>query len=195
MTMSGESSAKPQEAYRAALSGWLRQAGYSVATTSRRPSERRSNRSGSLSEIVVLDPARIGMSGPELHHRIHEAGLGQAIAFTARRVNRPAETRLGIEGVGRLRVDAAGRRIFVDDTELRLSPKERDLLAYMLRRPGVALTRTQILHDVWGRDGSEVAKTVDVHVRWLRQRLASHEPPGVKIVTVRGTGYRLDLTG
>jgi DNA-binding response OmpR family regulator len=143
---------------------------------------------------VVLDPARMGVSGPELHRRINEAALGPAIVFTARWASRPAETRPASDGTGRIRVDTAGRRIFIDESELRLSPKERDLLAYMLRRPGVALTRTQILHDVWGRDGTEMAKTVDVHVRWLRQRLAAHEPIGVQIITVRGTGYRLDLT-
>jgi len=195
MTTSGESSARSQKGEASALRSCLRQAGYTVAVASRQPVEGRPAASRLLDDIVVLDPARMGVTGLELERRLRDAAFGGAIALTGHRAGRPADSRAVPEGPGRLRVDTQGRRIFVDETELRLSPKERDLLAYLLRRPGVALTRTQLLHDVWGRDGTEMVKTVDVHVRWLRQCLASYEPLGVQIVTVRGTGYRLDVTG
>ncbi|GAC1481004.1 MAG: hypothetical protein PVSMB9_06050 [Candidatus Dormibacteria bacterium] len=146
------------------------------------------------SEIIVLEPARMGLNCSDLQHRLAEAGLEAAIALVARRPGPPRGRGKLVNGSGRLRVDLVGRRVFVDESELRLSPKERDLLTYLLRRPGVAVTRTQLLHDVWGRDGSHTGKTVDVHVRWLRQRLAAYESLGVEIMTVRGTGYRLDLT-
>lgn len=195
MTTSGESSAKSLKGEAAALRSCLRQAGYSVAVAARQPVGSRLPGSRLLADLVILDPARLGLTCLELERRIRDAALGSAIALVGRRAARQAESRTSPDAPGRLRIDGPGRRIFVDEAELRLSPKERDLLAYLLRRPGVALTRTQLLHDVWGRDGSEMAKTVDVHVRWLRQRLASYEPLGVKIVTVRGTGYRLDVTG
>ena len=94
--------------------------------------------------------------------------------------------------VGRLRVDRAGHRAFIDDDELRLTPKEWELLAYLARRPGRVFTREILLEQVWGYNYLGDRKTVDVHVRWLREKLNKFGPLGFEIVTVRGTGYRLD---
>jgi len=171
----------------------LRHEGYTVVVVRAHPTNSKSAPTGGPSEIIVLDPARADLDGFDLRHRLADAGLATAIALIARQSGRQ-RGRAGRDHPERFRVDEAGRRIFIDQSELRLSPKERDLLTYLLRRPGVAVTRTQLLHDVWSRDGPHAAKTVDVHIRWLRQRLAEYEPVGLRIVTVRGTGYRLDLT-
>jgi len=94
--------------------------------------------------------------------------------------------------VGRLRIDRAGRRAFVDAAELRLSPKEWELLGFLARRPGRVFTREILLEQVWGYSYAGDRKTVDVHIRWLREKLAPFGPLGFEITTVRGTGYRLD---
>ncbi len=95
--------------------------------------------------------------------------------------------------IGRLRIDRAGRRAFVDAEELRLTPKEWELLAYLARRPGRVFTREILLEQVWGYNYLGDRKTVDVHVRWLREKLGRFGSLGFEIVTVRGVGYRLDL--
>jgi DNA-binding response OmpR family regulator len=95
--------------------------------------------------------------------------------------------------VGRLRIDRAGHRIFVDDVELRLTPKEFELLAYLARRPGRVFTREILLEQVWGYTYLGDRKTVDVHVRWLREKLGKFQDLGFEITTVRGAGYRFDV--
>jgi DNA-binding response OmpR family regulator len=95
--------------------------------------------------------------------------------------------------VGRLRIDRAGRRAFVDDEEVRLAPKEWDLLAYLVHRPGRVFTREILLEQVWGYNYMGDRKTVDVHIRWLREKLARFGKLGLEITTVRGVGYRLDV--
>ena len=94
--------------------------------------------------------------------------------------------------IGRLRIDRAGRRAFVDDAELRLTPKEWELLSFLARRPGRVFTREILLEQVWGYNYLGDRKTVDVHVRWLREKLGRFGEIGFQIVTVRGAGYRLD---
>ncbi len=95
--------------------------------------------------------------------------------------------------IGRLRIDRAGRRAFVDTEELRLTPKEWELLTYLVRRPGRVFTREILLEQVWGYNYLGDRKTVDVHVRWLREKLGRFGSLGFEIATVRGVGYRLDL--
>ena len=80
----------------------------------------------------------------------------------------------------------------VDDTELKLTPKEWELLAYLVRRPGRVFTREILLEQVWGYNYLGDRKTVDVHIRWLREKLGRFGKLGFEIVTVRGAGYRLD---
>jgi two-component system alkaline phosphatase synthesis response regulator PhoP len=94
--------------------------------------------------------------------------------------------------LGRLRIDRAGRRAMVDETELKLTPKEWELLAYLVRRPGRVFTREILLEQVWGYNYLGDRKTVDVHIRWLREKLGRFGKLGFEIVTVRGAGYRLD---
>ena len=94
--------------------------------------------------------------------------------------------------VGRLRIDRGGRRAFIGGEELRLAPKEWELLASLAHRPGRVFTRDLLLEQVWGYDYAGDRKTIDVHVRGLRDKLGRFSDLGFQIVTVRGAGYRLD---
>ena len=96
------------------------------------------------------------------------------------------------ERMGRLRIDRAGRRALIDDVELRLTAKEWELLAYLVHRPGRVFTREILLEQVWGYKYLGDRKTVDVHIRWVREKLGRQGRLGFEIVTVRGAGYRLD---
>ncbi|QBD80013.1 response regulator transcription factor [Ktedonosporobacter rubrisoli] len=90
---------------------------------------------------------------------------------------------------GPLRIDLAGRRVNCRGQDMELQPKQFDLLAYLVRNRGTVLTRDQLLHNVWGYDYAGDTRTVDVHVRWLREKL-EEDPANPKMIqTVRGVGY------
>jgi DNA-binding response OmpR family regulator len=90
---------------------------------------------------------------------------------------------------GPLRIDLPGRRVFCRGQELELQPKQFDLLAYLVRNRGTVLTRDQLLQNVWGYDYVGDTRTVDVHVRWLREKL-EEDPANPRLIqTVRGVGY------
>lgn len=90
---------------------------------------------------------------------------------------------------GPIRIDLAGRRVNSRSNELDLQPKQFDLLVYLARNRGTVLTRDQILHNVWGYDYVGDTRTVDVHVRWLREKI-EEDPANPKLIqTVRGVGY------
>jgi two-component system OmpR family response regulator len=94
--------------------------------------------------------------------------------------------------VGEFRIDFDARTLRRDGEEIRLRPKEFDLLAFLAQNRGRAFSRDQLLQQVWGYDFPGGDRTVDVHVRWLRQKI-EREPSDPKlIVTVRGVGYRFD---
>lgn len=90
---------------------------------------------------------------------------------------------------GPIRIDLAGRRVLCRGQELELQPKQFDLLVYLVRNRGTVLTRDQLLHNVWGYDYAGDTRTVDVHVRWLREKL-EEDPANPRLIqTVRGVGY------
>lgn len=90
---------------------------------------------------------------------------------------------------GPLRIDLAGRRVNCRGIEMELQPKQFELLTYLVRNRGTVLTRDQLLHNVWGYDYAGDTRTVDVHVRWLREKL-EEEPANPRLIqTVRGVGY------
>lgn len=93
--------------------------------------------------------------------------------------------------VGSFLIDRAARRVTLDGVELRLSRREFDLLSFLVANPDRVHSRDFLLQQVWGYDFGGDRKTVDVHVRWLREKLESRAP--FRIATVRGAGYRLDL--
>ena len=91
-----------------------------------------------------------------------------------------------------LRLSLTGRRLFKDEREISLSNKEFDLLAELMRNKGVVLSRDLILTKVWGYDYFVDKRTVDVHVRWLREKIEDDPSNPTRIVTVRGVGYRFE---
>jgi DNA-binding response OmpR family regulator len=91
-----------------------------------------------------------------------------------------------------LRLSLTGRRLFKDGKETKLSNKEFDLLVELMRNKGVVLSRDLILTKVWGYDYFVDKRTVDVHVRWLREKIEDDPSNPKRIVTVRGVGYRFE---
>lgn len=91
-----------------------------------------------------------------------------------------------------LRLSMTGRRLFRNGAETKLSNKEFDLLAELMRNKGVVLSRDLILTKVWGYDYFVDKRTVDVHVRWLREKIEEDPSDPKRIVTVRGVGYRFE---
>ena len=91
-----------------------------------------------------------------------------------------------------LRLSLTGRRLFRDNEETKLSNKEFDLLAELMRNKGVVLSRDLILTKVWGYDYFVDKRTVDVHIRWLREKIEDDPSDPKRIVTVRGVGYRFE---
>ena len=90
---------------------------------------------------------------------------------------------------GPLRIDLAGRRVYCRGQELDLQPKQFELLVYLVRNRGTVLTRDQVLYNVWGYDYAGDTRTVDVHIRWLREKL-EEDPANPRLIqTVRGVGY------
>ena len=90
--------------------------------------------------------------------------------------------------VGRIQVDVAGRRVHSDGSEVRLSPKEFDLLAALVAEPGTVLTREALIERVWDTHWFGSTRTLDVHIAALRQKLAG----AIVITTLRGVGFRLE---
>jgi two-component system OmpR family response regulator len=90
-----------------------------------------------------------------------------------------------------LEIDVARHLALLGSKELELTPKEFDLLAFLARNKGLVFNREQLLEKVWGYDYAGDTRTVDVHVRWLRQKIESDPSNPERLVTVRGAGYRL----
>ena len=88
-----------------------------------------------------------------------------------------------------LKVDFAGRIVYVDGQKADLTPKEYDLLFYLIKNRGIALTREKLISNVWGYDFFGDDRTLDTHIKLLRKNLGSYSR---LIVTLRGVGYRFE---
>ncbi len=93
---------------------------------------------------------------------------------------------------GDLVIDDASRTVYLRGEPVPLKPKEYDLLLFLARHRGMVLSRELILERVWGWDFIGGSRTVDVHVRWLREKLEDNPANPTRIVTVRGVGYRFE---
>jgi DNA-binding response OmpR family regulator len=82
--------------------------------------------------------------------------------------------------------------VLIDGSLVNMKPKEYDLLVYFAENPGRAFTRESILKNVWDQDFMGESRTIDVHVRWLREKIEIDPNHPVRIVTVHGVGYRFD---
>lgn len=95
--------------------------------------------------------------------------------------------------VGHLRLDLPQRRAWLSTQELRLTPKEFDLLACLMQHRGVVLPREQIIKAVWGKRMAPRSQTLEVHICWLRQKIEPDPDRPSYIQTVRMIGYRFDV--
>jgi DNA-binding response OmpR family regulator len=91
-----------------------------------------------------------------------------------------------------LEIDVARHRASLGGTTLELTPKEFDLLTFLAKNKGFVFSREQLLEKVWGYDFAGDTRTVDVHIRWLRQKIEREPTEPERLVTVRGTGYKLE---
>ncbi len=90
---------------------------------------------------------------------------------------------------GGLRIDLTARIVYIDGEKIYMSPKEYDLLFYMVGNKNIALTREKLISEVWGYDFFGDARTLDTHVKLLRKSLGRYSS---YIVTLRGVGYRFE---
>ena len=91
--------------------------------------------------------------------------------------------------VGALSIDVAAHRVFVDDTEIELRPKEFEVVTLLVSEAGRVVTRDRIMREVWDEHWFGSTKTLDMHISSLRKRLG---PTGDLITTLRGIGYRFE---
>ena len=96
-----------------------------------------------------------------------------------------------VQGV---QVDPASRRVWRDGAEIRLSRKEFDLLHALIRRPGEIVTRETLMNEVWHTTFWTSAKTIDVHLGWLRRKLGDDPRHPRLITTLRGRGLRFETS-
>ena len=94
--------------------------------------------------------------------------------------------------IGDIKVDIARHNASKGTTKLDLTPKEFDLLAFLATNKGLVFSRDRLLEKVWGYDFAGDTRTVDVHIRWLRQKIETDPDNPRHLVTVRGTGYKLE---
>ena len=126
---------------------------------------------------------------------------GQAALAAQAEVNR-AEARANGETlppslitVGDLQINTGQHTVMLGEKPIMLKPKEFDLLAFLARHRGQVLTREMLLERVWDYDYSGGTRTVDVHIRWLREKIETDPSHPHYIHTVFGVGYKLDLDG
>lgn len=118
--------------------------------------------------------------------------LGELLARVRAAMRRravPAARPPGVLSRGRLRIEPERRRALAGEVELALRPKEFGLLLELAMEPGRVFTRQELLDSVWGADVIVDARTVDVHVSWLRGKLQGAGIPAACIRTVYGAGY------
>ena len=89
-----------------------------------------------------------------------------------------------------LEIDIAGRSVYVDGKKAEMTPKEYELLFYLVENNGIAISREKLLSNVWGYDFFGDDRTVDTHVKMLRSSLGKYRD---KIITLRGLGYKVEL--
>ncbi|MCL4238460.1 MAG: response regulator transcription factor [Anaerolineae bacterium] len=144
-------------------------------------------RSGEVDRIVGLE---IGADD----YIVKPFSLGEFLARVRAILRRAPSARAVADRLesGDLVLDLIARKATRGGAELRMTHKEFDLLATLMRNQGAVLSRDLLLDRVWGYDISGQTKTVDVHVRWLREKIEDEPSHPRRIVTVRGIGYRFE---
>jgi DNA-binding response OmpR family regulator len=137
----------------------------------------------------------VGLESGADDYIVKPFGLGEFLARVRAVIRRigPVHASVQDELISNdLRLSITGRRLFKGGKETKLSNKEFDLLAELMRNRSVVLSRDLILTKVWGYDYYVDKRTVDVHIRWLREKIEDDPSDPKRIVTVRGVGYRFE---
>ena len=137
-------------------------------------------------EIGADDYVTKPFSMRELMARVHALLRRDRISREAAEL--PGAAAINIGGIV---LDSTAHEVRRDGHALPMRPKEYDLLEYLMRHPGHALSREQILEAVWGYTYAGGTRTVDVHIRWLREKLEADPSQPERIITVRGVGYKV----
>jgi len=104
---------------------------------------------------------------------------------------RPQSTETAIK-VGDLEIDMPRRKAKLGRIVLELTPKEFELLAFLAENKGLVFSREHLLEKVWGYDYLGGTRTIDVHVRWLREKIENDPAKPQRLITIRGAGYKLE---
>ena len=128
-------------------------------------------------DVILLDIMLPGIDGFELVNAV------------IRRRGRSARPQQAIESGG-LKMDVSAHTLYVDGEKTELTYKEFEILRYFMRNPGLVLTREMLLNEIWGIDTDIETRTVDMHIKTLRQKIGRR---GEHIKTVRGVGYRFEV--
>lgn len=130
-------------------------------------------------ELGVDDYVTKPFSPKELMARIN--------AIISRDLGREKKSELEFKG---LKIELDGRNVYVDGENVNMTPKEYEILVYMAKNKNRALTREQLLRDVWGYDFYGDDRTIDTHIKMLRSNLGAYRD---YIVTLRGVGYKFEV--
>lgn len=139
----------------------------------------------------------VGLESGADDYIVKPFGLGEFLARVRAALRRAATAstapaaRDRLESGG-LALDLIARRAYNGERELKLTHKEFDLLAELMRNAGAVLSRDLLLQKVWGYDYVGDSRTVDVHIRWLREKIEDDASQPKRITTVRGVGYRFE---
>ncbi len=115
-------------------------------------------------------------------------GMMELVARVRAVLRRAKISQTSVLEAGLIRMDEQAHKVFSDGDEIQLTLKEYQLLQTLMRKQGVVLTRDALLESVWGYREENETRTIDVHIRTLRQKLGA---AGAQIETVRGVGYRM----
>jgi DNA-binding response OmpR family regulator len=129
----------------------------------------------------VVKPFSLGELLARVRAHLRRAGGGEA--------KRAEATRLQADN---LTLDLVARRATLGEVELKLTHREFELLAELIRNIGAVLSRDLLMNRVWGYDYVGDSHTVDVHIRWLREKIEADPSAPKRITTVRGVGYRFE---
>jgi DNA-binding response OmpR family regulator len=153
------------------------------------------NRHPLMSVVVMAPPGRGATARARFEdHRVRVVNASDAPALVARQVQRVLlQTGTTALTAGDVVADRQARRVWVGDTEPRLRAKEFDLLVALMANAGRAVSRHQLMEDVWHEGWTGPTKTLDVHIAALRRRLGEDKPEFSRITTIRGVGYRFEL--